>query len=471
MQKELSAADKDNLVIYRVLALGAIIIIPLFWFVYRQSNPGAYDPLIFRLFFAAFGLFILVFSFVNKNISGCMYMMYTLFYLVLLWFVWLLYKNHFTTNYFIGFVLITYAITLGFRHHRHLMWFFITQFLLFTLVSLFTDYMEVNKFIALGTIVTMFFLSYFITHSRVSYQREINSKNLQLEEKNKDILDSIHYANRIQQAILPKKEEIKKHLDDFFILYKPKDIVSGDFYWFNLTPSLSKGEGVLSPSGRVREGFIIAAADCTGHGVPGAFMSMIGNDQLNHIVLEKKITKPSAILTELNRSIKSALKQTEAEGSTRDGMDIALISIRYEVQSIRKILLEYAGANRPLWIVKKDEGQEKREKMSSPVPFTLTEIKADKTAIGGSTEEDYQFKNHSLELNRGDAVYLFSDGYVDQFGGSQGKKFMTKQLKELLLSIQEKPMQEQEIILNDTIEKWKGSQQQVDDILVIGIRF
>lgn len=267
-----------------------------------------------------------------------------------------------------------------------------------------------------------------------------------VEEKNKDITDSINYAKRIQQAILPPIDLVYSTLQDSFILYKPKDVVSGDFYFFT-----QKGSKIL-----------LGAVDCTGHGVPGAFMSMIGHDQLNHIIIEKGIIQPSEILNKLNKGIKQSLKQNEGqgEGETKDGMDVALVSLELDTETgqeskARKCKLEFAGANRPLYIISRNE---------------LTEIKADKTAIAGHTETSYQFTHHELELQYGDTIYIFSDGFYDQFGGESGKKIMTKKFKKLLLEIQHKSMREQEKHLDDFVENWKAGTEQVDDILVIGVR-
>lgn len=286
----------------------------------------------------------------------------------------------------------------------------------------------------------------------------IEEQKKTVEEKNKDITDSINYAKRIQQAILPPIDLVYSALQDSFILYKPKDVVSGDFYFFT-----QKENKIL-----------LGAVDCTGHGVPGAFMSMIGHDQLNHIIIEKGIIQPAEILNKLNKGIKHSLKQNETPkgsdslsrsigetkqdtgGETKDGMDVALVSLREEPQNDAvSYRLEYAGANRPLYIISGDE---------------LKEIKADKTAIAGHTDLDYKFTHHEVALQKGDAIYLFSDGFYDQFGGENGKKIMTKKFKKLLLEIQHKTMREQEIHLNNFVENWKAGAEQVDDILVIGVR-
>jgi ligand-binding sensor domain-containing protein/serine phosphatase RsbU (regulator of sigma subunit) len=269
--------------------------------------------------------------------------------------------------------------------------------------------------------------------------REVVRQKEVIEEKNKDITDSINYAKRIQTAILPADNLIYSELSQCFVLFKPKDIVSGDFYFF------SKTNGAEDPL------CVVAAVDCTGHGVPGAFMSMIGNSLLNQIIKEKKITRPSDILNHLNEGVREALKQKEADAQTRDGMDIALCTI-----DLKKREIQYAGANRPLYLVRSNN---------------LEEIKADKFPIGGiQPEEKREFTNHVFSLDPGDSIYLSTDGYADQFGGEEGKKFMTKRFKSLLLEQQAVSISKVKAVLEETIEKWKGTHEQVDDICVIGIR-
>ncbi|MDO8660313.1 MAG: SpoIIE family protein phosphatase, partial [Candidatus Woesearchaeota archaeon] len=245
--------------------------------------------------------------------------------------------------------------------------------------------------------------------------------------------DSITYAKRIQQAKLPTKELIYSHLPKSFVLFKPKDIVSGDFYYFH------KNE----------QSIFIASADCTGHGVPGAFMSMIGSEKLDDALTHSADT--SEILKHLNKGIKSSLHQTDSDESTRDGMDIALCSVDTDARVVK-----YAGANRPLWIIR--NGQ-----------TVVEEIKATKKAIGGFTEDNQHFDTHVVQLQRGDTFYISTDGYADTFG-KQNKKLTTKKFKEILLSIQDKSLKEQEHHLDNFIEDWKDGTEQIDDILVIGVR-
>jgi serine phosphatase RsbU (regulator of sigma subunit) len=261
---------------------------------------------------------------------------------------------------------------------------------------------------------------------------EVVRQKAELEVKNKDILDNLLYAKRIQDAILPEISLIYKALQDSFIIYWPKDIVSGDFYSFS-----QRDEKV-----------IISAADCTGHGVTGAFMSMIGSSILNQIINEKNITIPSEILSHLNTGIADALKQAE---NVNDGMDISVCTF-----DLDKKFLQYSGANRPLWIVRKGR---------------MEIVKPDKLAIGGfHIQSETRFTNHEFQLLAGDSIYMFTDGFADQFGGPAGKKILSKRFREMLLSINDLPMSQQAISLTSFFNEWKGREVQVDDVLVIGIK-
>lgn len=262
---------------------------------------------------------------------------------------------------------------------------------------------------------------------------ELAQKNVELAEKNKDITDSIRYAKRIQEAILPPESIVKSYLPSSFVLYKPKDIVSGDFYW------VEKRDHIV----------MFAAVDCTGHGVPGAFMSIVGNNLLNQSI---ELDSPALVLDRLNKTLSETLKQRGAsEFRVKDGMDIALCFL-----DTRTMELQYAGAYNPLYIVRNSE---------------LKEIKADALAIGTYAENNSsRYTNHTVQLEKGDSLYIFSDGYVDQFGGPQGKKFKYSQFKELLVSTSRLGMDEQQRALDKTIEDWRFKLEQVDDILVIGVK-
>ena len=263
----------------------------------------------------------------------------------------------------------------------------------------------------------------------------VEAVKYQLEEKNKDITDSINYAKRIQEAILPSQAAIYKNFPEAFIYYQPKDIVSGDFYWF------TESEGY----------YFVAAVDCTGHGVPGAFMSLIASTLLNDIVNEKKITVPSEILQKLNNQIIDALKQNEDDSSSRDGMDMAICRVDKQ-----KSKLVFAGAARPMYHVRKQ---------------VLTEFKGQGYPIGGHYGlMNLKYSDSEIELEKGDMFYISSDGYADQFQESDKKKFSTKRLRALFEKISVLPMEQQRQELVDAMTNWKGSAEQIDDILLVGIR-
>lgn len=264
---------------------------------------------------------------------------------------------------------------------------------------------------------------------------EIEWKNTQLALKNKEVTDSIKYAKNLQLAILPPDQQVRELLPDSFVLYKPKDIVSGDFYWVEEWGSK----------------IFVAAADCTGHGVPGAFMSIVGNNLLQQALHVFGLDKPNLILNQVNKNISKMLHQSEKDSNVRDGMDIALIALDKKNNTI-----EYSGAYNPLWIVR--DGK-------------LMEIAADKFPIGAFIGQELQlFTLKELELEKGDTIYVFTDGYADQFGGEKGKKFKYKSLQRLLLDHQHLTMQEQKKLLDSTLEQWRGNLEQVDDILILGIR-
>lgn len=290
-----------------------------------------------------------------------------------------------------------------------------------------------SAFIIFPFLLNIYIITVFI-NTNVAAENLMREQKQKLEKQKNEIVSSITYAKRIQQAKLPKKEDIYSSLPNSFILFKPKDIVSGDFYFFN------KNDHSL----------FIACADCTGHGVPGAIMSMICSEKLEDAVSQS--TDTSEILKLLNKRIKTSLKQTDNDESTRDGMDIALCSID---KSNR--IVKFAGANRPLWVIR--HGQNRVE-----------EIKGTKCAIGGYTEASQHFGSHEINLQQGDTIYIFTDGYADQFNGETEKKIMTKNFKNILLDIRSKTMQEQEKLLDDFVDNWKSGTEQVDDILVIGIR-
>ncbi len=262
------------------------------------------------------------------------------------------------------------------------------------------------------------------------------SRKEELELRQNEITDSIRYAKRIQTAILPKAKQIQRDFYDSFVLFMPKDIVSGDFYWYH----------------RIEDKYFVAAVDCTGHGVPGAFMSIIGNYLLNSIIIHNGVYDPAEILKQLNRKIKISLK-TDVRSQTTDGMDLALAVIDKKYNT-----LEYAGALRPLFLF--NEGR-------------FIEVKGDKVPISSSISGTSlsAYTKHTFSFNPGDFFYIFSDGIIDQFGGKKGKKFLTKRFKELLFEINPLTMREQKDIIKKTLDDWRGQNEQVDDVLVIGLRY
>ncbi|MBD3635984.1 MAG: tetratricopeptide repeat protein [Crocinitomicaceae bacterium] len=269
---------------------------------------------------------------------------------------------------------------------------------------------------------------------------EITRQKTIVEEKSKEIVDSITYAKRIQTAILPPDKEFKKQLPQSFVLYKPKDIVAGDFYWM---------ESFIKDTNKV---VLFAAADCTGHGVPGAMVSVICNNGLNRSVREYGITNPGKILDKTRQLVLQEFEKSEEE--VMDGMDIALCALHSNTST--SSVLKYAGANNPLWIIRKGRTE-------------VEEVKANKQPIGkfGSPQP---YDTHETEVSNGDTIYIFSDGYADQFGGEKGKKMKTANFKQLLLSIKDEPFENHKKLLDKAFEEWKGGYEQLDDVCVIGVR-
>ncbi len=323
-------------------------------------------------------------------------------------------------------------------------------------IAAITKVEERNKNLIIGAIsivlVIVVIFSFFLYHRFQINKRQkkiIEQQKNIVEEKNKEIIDSIRYAKRIQSAILPPQNVVKSFLQESFILYKPKDIVAGDFYWLEHVRSNSSFEG---GKGDV---VLFAAADCTGHGVPGAMVSVVCNNGLNRSVREHGITEPGNVL---DRTREIVIQEFEkSEDDVKDGMDIALCSLTLpKIGESGGGLLRYAGANNPLWVIRKGAAE-------------VLEIKGDKQPIG-KVENPLPFTTHTIELQKGDTIYIFSDGLQDQFGGGKGKKFKRSNFKKLLLSSQNELMQKQRDIIDATFEEWRGDLEQVDDVCVIGVR-
>lgn len=265
-------------------------------------------------------------------------------------------------------------------------------------------------------------------------KNEIEVQKALVEEKNSEVTDSIKYAQRIQNALLPSEHYLKKHLPDFFILNRARDIVSGDFYWF------------LKKDNRL----YVATADCTGHGVPGAFMSMLGINFLNEIIVDRGVTEPGKVLDDLRTEIIQALNPEGTTEITKDGMDMVLCCY-----DLANMTLTYGAANNTFYLLRDQQ---------------IREQEFDKMPVGVAYEQQRNFKTYTVPLQKGDIVYTFTDGYADQFGGEKGKKFKYKQLEKLLIANGHLPLQEQRNRLLKSHEDWKGDLEQVDDILVMGVR-
>ncbi len=294
-------------------------------------------------------------------------------------------------------------------------------------------------FIVALLLVALIVMSVSLLLFRQNKQKQKVNAQLQVQngiiaQKNREIESSIKYAKGIQQALLTSKEYIDKHFSpDYFIYYEAKDIVSGDFYW----------------AVQQHNKFYIAIADCTGHGVPGAFMSLLNISLLNENVIEQGMAAPAEILNEQRREIIEALNPNGNE-NVKDGMDCVLCAF-----DLANMLLTFAASNNPLWLIRNNE---------------LIEYKADKMPVGKYHDVTKDFSTQTISLQKNDCIYMFTDGYADQFGGPKGKKFMYKQLKNFLLTIAHLPMKEQQQQLSTTFTNWKGALEQVDDVCVMGIR-
>ena len=281
-----------------------------------------------------------------------------------------------------------------------------------------------NSVISIGSDIT----------KRKNAEEALTEKNKSLLKKNEDITDSIQYARKIQDAILPSVDAIAKNVADAFVLYLPKDVVSGDFYWYY------KNENKL----------FIAAVDCTGHGVPGALMSVVGNSILKDVIVKRGIEKPCEILNALDNDVNNLFQKEDSYDTMSDGMDMAIAVIDLESN-----VMSFAGAMRPIWIVRNNE---------------VIDIKGDRFPIGYFYGVEKTFSTVEIELQKDDQLYLFSDGYADQFGGEKNKKFNRKKMKELLISINPMSGSEQKGFLDYALKNWRQEIEQTDDVLIIGLK-
>lgn len=297
---------------------------------------------------------------------------------------------------------------------------------------------QYSSFSILSVFGIIFFVLLYFRSDSEDYELELEEKNFLINQKNIEIIDSINYAKRLQEAILPPMEEITEHLPDSFIMYKPKDIVAGDFYFAD-----HRGDY-----------FFIAAADCTGHGVPGALVSVVCSNALNRAVIELELTDPGEILDKVTELVCGTFKKSH--NTVNDGMDISLCVFNLKTKEVM-----WAGANNPLWYLS--------PALEGIGEATFKEITANKQTVG---KNDFYkpFTTHHLKVNKGDILFLFTDGYADQFGGPRGKKFKYKQLSDVLVSINKKSLKEQKNLLEYFFEEWMGKHEQVDDVCIIGIR-
>ncbi len=274
-----------------------------------------------------------------------------------------------------------------------------------------------------------------LEEANLTLEKKVIERTKKIETQRREITDSIQYASRIQSALLPEKEELEKHLPSYFILNKPRNIVSGDYYWL-----AHKDKKV-----------VVAIADCTGHGVPGAFMSILGLAFLNEVLNQTESISANSILNQLRSHVIKSLHQTGKADEARDGMEMALCVVDFN-----KKRLQYSGAFRPLYLIRDRE---------------LVEFKGDSMPIGIYSEDDKSFNNKELILNENDIIYMFTDGYIDQLGGPDRKTFKSKQFKQLLIDIHQKPLNEQKALLEKEYQAWRRDIEQIDDIMVMGIRF
>lgn len=300
------------------------------------------------------------------------------------------------------------------------------------------DMIRVQETVAILNLFFLFFVTIlffiFFRRDNLLYQKAIMQQKSIIEEKQKEILDSINYAKRIQFSLLAGNALLKQHLPEHFVLFSPKDVVSGDFYW--ATP--------------VSDGFIYMTADCTGHGVPGAFMSLLNISKLSQVINENKVTRPDLVLNALREEIIHVLSPEDASEENKDGMDAVLCKL--DLENMR---LEYAAANNAFYIIR---------------DHALITCKADKMPVGKGHDDRQPFTYNQVSLYPGDVIYTLTDGFADQFGGPRGKKFKYKALEELLLSVHQLPMDEQHRHLSKVFADWKGPLEQVDDVLLIGVR-
>lgn len=435
----------SDLRLYRILLLVGGIAYFAFWFILKSVEPDAFDPILGRAIVSIIILLVLAltyrYAFFRDYIVDFAYFAS---HLLTYYYIFLLANNYYSYTYSIGFMTILFGTAVIFKSSGSLLAYLVMSIAAVGLGYMFVEYPAVPPLMYIAILSTTAIISYLAMSIRFNIQKELDvqNKNLQqvyaeidkqrrlVEMKNIDITDSIVYAKKIQFSIIPEKDGLKDFIRDSFIYYRVKDIVSGDFYWYH-----KKGDELY-----------IAAVDCTGHGVPGALVSMIGITLLKQTIDHQHIVQPGEILSNMQKEIYSFLQR----GSS-DGMEISLCSVNQE-----KKILSYAGAMMKLIMVRNG---------------VLTEIKGDRSSISRNTSYEAVFTNHTVNYEPGDTFYIFTDGYCDQFGGDKQKKFMFKRFEKLLTEIYPLTMRQQKSTLDSTYKQWKGELEQVDDILIIGFKF
>jgi serine phosphatase RsbU (regulator of sigma subunit) len=418
------------LAIYRLLLFLLAILVPIFSFTFAYVDPNEGGVLYLREIVTLLGIILLIGTYKSKTIRDHIQnIMVVLYIIVFLWQFTVLITHEFGHNNVLNFFIIATAVCVGFEKKKLLYWFLSCSFICTAIVVILFQKNFGEGLIFLMTLASIYTMILLVNLRKFSAEKQVISYANEVKEKNIEILDSIAYAKRIQSAILPSSKLIEDHLKDSFVFYKPKDIVAGDFYWLE-----TKGNKV-----------IFAVADCTGHGVPGAMISVICNNGLNRSVREYNLSNPGEILDKTRELIIGEFEKSEDD--VKDGMDIALCTLENNQ-------LQYAGAHNPLWVVRKDE---------------IIELKANKQPVG-KFDNLQPYTTHTLDLEIGDTLYLFTDGFHDQFGGKLGKKYKSVKFKSFLLSIQSLSMAAQLEKLDQEFESWKGELEQIDDVCVFGVR-
>ncbi len=441
----------DQAATYRALCLFSGIMHLIFHVVFINSVPDVYDPLWQRLVIGIVPLLVFILemnnSFIKKYfIPICMVMIH----LNNVWFIYMMYMNNFLLEYYAGYFIVIIAIGFTFSRLLQLFWFTLSTTIMVSLALLFSTKVHIHPLPSFSIMASIFILAFLLLYLKIEMTKKMEDKNRQLESKNKEVTDSITYAKRIQQAILPSMKSLNESLHNGFILYKPKDIVAGDFYWMEKT----------------EQAIYIAAADCTGHGVPGALVSVICSNALSRSVMEENLRDTGHILDRARELVVNRFSKSGDD--VKDGMDISLASFTFNKEG-ENHFFQWSGANIPLWIINPTRKEWPENTVFLDTNQCGFEIRGDVQPVG-KTDKKSPFKTYSFHLEKGDTIYLFTDGYADQFGGERGKKFKTAALKKLLLSIYHKDMHTQREILKKTFEDWKGNLEQTDDVCIIGIR-